>query len=146
MKKLLIFFIPILLFASDKIAKDIRKQFELLNKKSLNKIYDKVQIKYDPFMASYRYNKTKKNNKKKHIKQKNIVNHNFVKKNIPTLEMILNKYAFIDGKWYKSGEKIDNFIITKVKNNYVILQGKKKTHILKIKNQNDLIVLKRRNL
>jgi hypothetical protein len=43
-----------------------------------------------------------------------------------TLNAIINKQAYINGKWYKRGDKIHRFVLREVFNNYVILRKDRK--------------------
>lgn len=43
-----------------------------------------------------------------------------------TLQMVLNSSALISGKWYKENTKVRGYTLTKIQNNSVLLEGKKK--------------------
>ena len=42
------------------------------------------------------------------------------------LESVINKNIKINGKWYKEGDRIRQYTITKVASNYILLKSKKK--------------------
>jgi len=52
---------------------------------------------------------------------------------IHTLKAILNKAAFIDGKWYKKGDKIGSYRVKKVSSDSVVLKGTNGTKKLSLK-------------
>jgi hypothetical protein len=56
-----------------------------------------------------------------------------------TLESIINKSAYINGKWYRENDQVRGKKITLISKNYVILQYKKKQTRLFINKKNDKI-------
>jgi hypothetical protein len=52
---------------------------------------------------------------------------------IHTLKAILNKAAFIDGKWYKQGEKVGSYRVQKVSLDSVVLKNSYGTKKLSLK-------------
>ena len=42
------------------------------------------------------------------------------------LESVINKNVKINGKWYKEGDRVRQYQITKVASNYILLKSKKK--------------------
>ena len=63
---------------------------------------------------------------------------------IHTLKAILNKAAFIDGKWYKKGDKIGSYRVKKVSSDSVVLKSANGTKKLSLKKRKkNLIKLNR---
>ncbi len=65
-----------------------------------------------------------------------------VKKKDYQLVAIFNKSAMIDNKWYKQGEKIDNFTVVEVDKNAVTLKDGKKEIVLSTNNQTQTLKFK----
>ena len=56
-----------------------------------------------------------------------------------TLESIINKSAYINGKWYTLNDKIRGKKITSIEKKYIVLKDKKKKIRLFVNNKNDKI-------
>lgn len=52
----------------------------------------------------------------------------------PVLTMIFNQKAFINSKWHKKNEKIDDYLIKEVLQDRVILENKHEIIVLKLNN------------
>ncbi len=66
-----------------------------------------------------------------------IIKGSFGKKNISiakkiTVDAIMNNRAFINGKWYKKGQRFGIFYISKIDKNSVRMVGKSKTLVIPI--------------
>ncbi len=109
------------LFTAILITKIFSLDIEHLIKKieNLEKVKEKepiAKIKYDPFFPDIQKKKTKHFKAKKTLK----------------LEAILNKTAFINGKWRKEREKVEGFEIIKIDKDKVLLKKGKKRVILRL--------------
>ncbi len=109
------------IFAAILITKTFSLDIESLIKKieNLEKIKEKepiAKIEYDPFFPDIQKKKTK----------------NFKVKKTLKLEAILNKTAFINGKWRREGEKVEGFEIIKINKDKVFLKKDKKRVILRL--------------
>ncbi|MDD2888506.1 MAG: hypothetical protein PHY66_11965 [Aliarcobacter sp.] len=51
---------------------------------------------------------------------------------------IISDYAFINDSWFKKSEKIDDFILTKIERNFVILENENSKIILELNNEDDI--------
>ncbi len=89
-------------------------------------------LKYDPFFTKYEKKQLQKYYF--HVQKKK-------KKRALKLVSILGNRAFIDGKWFAKGDKIDGYKIKKVFPNRVVLYRQNKIKVLKFeKNKNILNV------
>jgi len=96
----------------------------------------KIYIKYNPFYNSVKiYNKKIKNFKIKSTKKVNTL----------ILGAIINDKAFINGAWYKVGDRIYGFKITRIANYFVYLNKKNKKMILSTKNSKKILIIKDKN-
>ena len=60
------------------------------------------------------------------------------------LTAIFNRAAFINGKWYKSGEKVDNYTVSKIGKKSVILINGSNRKILRLPKKRSIINFKGR--
>ena len=109
------------IFAAILITKTFSLDIERLIQKieNLEKIKEKEpieKIEYDPFFPEIRKKKTKNFKTEKRLK----------------LEAILNKTAFINGKWRKEREKVEGFEIIKINKDKVLLKKAKKRIVLRL--------------
>lgn len=51
---------------------------------------------------------------------------------------IISDYAFINDTWLKKNEKIDDFILTKIERNFVVLENENSKIILELNNEDDI--------
>jgi len=96
---------------------------------------DKITIKKTAKKTYRRYSKSSKKVKSKADKQ---IRHNY------HVEVIMNKSARINGKWYKLGEKIDRYTLQKIERTFVLLSAKGKYIMLSTSNKNRTIKFKNR--
>ena len=55
------------------------------------------------------------------------------------LESVINKNIKINGKWYKEGDRVRQYVILKVSSDYILLKSKKKQLKLFQNSKNDKI-------
>ena len=60
-----------------------------------------------------------------------------------TLEMIINSSALINGDWYRVGDKVKNYTVTKVEKDKVSLLFDGKKIVLSMQNKNSTLKFKR---
>ena len=51
---------------------------------------------------------------------------------------IISEYAFINDTWFKKNEKIDDFVLTKIERNFVVLENENSKIILELNNEDDI--------
>ena len=61
-----------------------------------------------------------------------------------SLTAIFNRAAFINGKWYKSGEKVDNYTVSRIGKESVVLVDGSKRKILRLPKKRSIIKFKGR--
>ncbi len=114
--------------------KKIDQKLSFLSKQALQNRGGDIRVSYDPF-----YPKNKKSDSKKHSKK---ISLPAIKKYKPKLTMILNKKAFIDGKWYKENEKISDLLIYKINQDTVFLKKRNKIIKLELSKTKSMLVTK----
>ena len=60
----------------------------------------------------------------------------------PELSMILNKKAFIDGKWVKENQKIADYVVSKISEDTVFLKRGRKIIALHLSKQSSILTTK----
>ncbi len=116
------------LFCDAKLIANIDKTFqEVINQSRAKKVND-IKVDYDPF--NIKTSKPTTKNVAKLNNQKQSKPKNSSKK--PVLSMILNKKAFINGKWYKEGGKFADYAIREINQDIVILEKNSKYSTLKL--------------
>ncbi len=93
-----------------------------------------LKIKYDPFLYVVHTN-----NK---ILYKKINQVRKTKKTFLQLYAIFDNQAFINGKWYHQGEKIDKYIVYKIYNKEVFLKNSNKIIALRLKATKNILNIK----
>jgi len=83
-------------------------------------------ITYDPFYPSKKQSSSFVSHKSKHHKNR--------RKTVfrPNVTMILNKKAFINGKWYKEKSKIADYVIYKISEDTVFFKKRNKIVTIKL--------------
>ncbi len=127
--------LPLFLMANTQIVKEIDTALNRLQLESAKKISEKVHIKYDPFHTPTPRTVVKKADKKGHITPKSRARR-------PVLTMILNKSAFIDGRWIKEKERIADYRVMRINKDSVVLKRKNKIITLKLPIDRQLLVTK----
>ena len=51
---------------------------------------------------------------------------------------IISEYAFINDTWFKKNEKIDDFVLTKIERNFVVLENENSKIVLELNNEDDI--------
>ncbi len=115
------------LFCDAKLIANIDKTFQEVINQSRAKKVDDIKVDYDPFSVKVSKPTTKnaKINDKTETEPKNSSKK-------PILSMVLNKKAFIDGKWYKEGEKFADYLIREINQDIVILEKNSRYTTLKL--------------
>ncbi len=94
-----------------------------------------VVLKYNPFYKPAIKKKKIENEKKAlHVRTKKSDNFNLV--------AIINKKAFINGKWYKEGDRIGKFKIKLIKKDGVVLLGNRKNLLLDFVNDKKILKIR----
>ncbi len=106
-------------------------------KKTKDNNFTEIKIKYDPFCKIEKIIKLKKNK---------IVFPKRDKKHCLSLLAILNKRAFIDHKWYKNGDIMNEYKIIHIYNNRVVLKKRNRIMILKIKHRNKILNIQEKQI
>jgi len=115
---------------SSVFADDLSQRLEKLIQDK--KIKTVTILKYDPFFEK---------GKKKQFKKHHLIIHRSRKKIALKLVAILGNRAFINGKWFSKGDKIDGYRIKKVFQDRVMLYKQDKIKVLRFeKNKNILNV------
>ncbi|OQX74785.1 MAG: hypothetical protein B6D59_01160 [Campylobacteraceae bacterium 4484_4] len=136
MKKLTLFMtIPLCLMANTQIVKEIDAALNQLQIESAKKVSKNLRVKYDPFFISPVHKQTKMAVKRYHEVRKTISHR-------PVLTMILNRSAFIDGRWVKEKERIADYRVMKINKDSVVLKRKNKMITLKLPIDRHLLVTK----
>jgi len=129
------------LFSNNNELAWVDEQIEAIKPPRIGLSIEEINQLKDPFILLVEKKKDKKSklqNVKKHSK------YNYKKKIRPKsyhfrLEAIMNKSAFINGKWYKEGSHIYGYKITNVDRNKVILtKGSKKLTLSTISQKKNL--------
>ena len=133
MKALFILIIPFYLFSNE--LKWVDQQIDAIKPPRVGIIKSEVHKVPDPFI--FLKNKPKKKSNKKSSKSKRIYSKKTISKNsvvIPkinfSVDAIINKSAFINGKWYKLGSKIGSFTISDIERTRVELSFQNKVYFL----------------
>lgn len=111
-------------------SKNIIEVSERINSISLlknNNGHNKFNKTYDPFKIA-----------KPIIKTDNVVRTSYKSDQI-NLQTILNERAFINSRWYNTGEKIQDYKIDFISKNSVVLSKGLSKKIIKIKNTKSII-------
>ena len=101
-------------------SNELYKKLDYLIKNKKEK--EVVILRYDPFI--YQVKKVVKKDKKAFvgtIKSKNTEKKRY------NLVTIINKKAFIDGKWYKKGDYLDKYKVVKISYDGVLLKYKNRS-------------------
>jgi hypothetical protein len=137
------FFMMILLgvslFAQNEFFNDIAKKIAMIENGTQKMDQKSINITYDPFVVK------SKIVKKEEMPQDNSKNSKKIVKKMPKkllLSMIFNKKAFISGKWYKEKERLNDYMISKINSNNVILRKKSKTIMLKLSSSRNVLMVK----
>lgn len=134
---LLASFITILL-SDAKLVSNIDKTLQKVMNESREKKINSIKVDYDPFNTIKEKPIIKNTKKSKAVKVKQKIES---KK--PTLSMIFNKKAFINGKWYKQNDKFADYVVTKIDKDIVILKKKNRYTTLKLSTSNQIIITKK---
>ncbi len=120
------------LFANNPKVEKIDKLLKSLQQNMTKSPKTNLNINYDPFfpkkkrITHTRKNTTQKSGKNTHFK--------------PSLAMILNNKAFINGKWYTKNQKVAHYMLSEIHEDYVVLtRGKRKVRIFINNPQNRLL-------
>jgi len=136
MKKLLLiaafFILPMTLVANDtpESHAKINKQIEEIKPSRTGVRTVDVQRTKSPFLM---FKTTKKGKRVVYTAKKRV-------KLAPLkLESVINKNIKINGKWYKEGDRVRQYVILKVSSDYILLKSKKKQLKLFQNSKNDKI-------
>ncbi len=122
--------IPILFATSSYCSesKSIKEVSDRINSISVLKNENKkIHNTYDPFKTA-----------KPIIKSKKVVKDSYESDEI-NLQTILNKRAFINSRWYNTGEKIQGYKIEYINKNSITLSKNMTKKILAIKNKKSIL-------
>lgn len=128
MKYLLIFLFMISAVFGDNLSERLDR---LIQSKQVKTV---INLKYDPFFTK----KEEKKLKKKETK----ANKNITKQKLKLIT-IFNGKAFIDGKWLSKNDKIYGYIVKKISNNDVILEGKNRNLTLRFEKTKEILKVRR---
>ncbi len=95
-----------------------------------------LKIPYDPFFP---HTKAQKRSQKK---TRPPARRNRKHATPLAVTMILNKKAFINGKWVKENQKIADYVVTKIDKNTVFLKKRGKIIILRLSSGNSILITK----
>jgi len=130
------------LFSDESMVVNIKDTLQKIIEATREKKKDDIQISYDPFHSQ----KSKPIVKKENLKDKKVKHSKLSKDKImPTklsLSMILNKNAFINGKWYKVNQKVADYRIVKINEDIVVLKKNRKYTTLKLISSNKFLITK----
>ncbi len=115
--------------------KKIDQKLSALAKQVMETKDKNIRVSYDPF-----HPQSTKTDSFSPIKKPKI--HFIKNSNKPKLSMILNKKAFINGKWYKENEKISDFLIYKINQDTVFLKKRNKIIKLTLSKTKSMLVTK----
>lgn len=107
-------------------------KFFTLNKQNLENYSFELQIDLNKFYIKKIVKQTESVDVKVNNKSVNI-EKNFKYK----INGIISDYAFINDTWLKKDEKIDDFVLTKIERNFVILENENSKIVLELNNEDD---------
>jgi len=132
MRLLLIAILTLPLFAQN-LTEEISQKLTLLERE-IAQHPTALEIPYDPFhpRAKTVPHATAHHTTRKRIKQ------GF----LPEVTMILNKKAFINGKWVKENQKIADYVVKKIDQDTVFLKKGRKVIKLSLSKRDSLLIAK----
>jgi hypothetical protein len=120
---------------ADSQTEQIAKKLAMLERE-LRTAPTTLKIPYDPFFPQA---KRVKRDKKK---SKSFTKYRSKHKRWLEVTMILNKKAFINGKWVKENQKIADYVVTKIDKDTVFLKRKGKTITLRLISGKSILITK----
>lgn len=129
------FFINALLAATDQTAQ-IAQKLSSLEQELYNHKQSPPNIVYDPFYPKTKKSLSRSRNSYTHTKKHK---KRYFK---PNITMILNKKAFINGKWYKENMKIADYVIYKISEDTVFLKKRGKIITLRLSPSKSILTAK----
>ncbi len=134
-REALLLLVPLWLGA-DTIVKEIDSALNTLRIESAKKVSEQVHIHYDPFRVAAR--KAEKRPIVQHTSHpaRKLLTHR------PTLSMILNQSAFIDGRWVKEKMKIAGYRVVAIGKDRVVLARRGKRLVLRLPENRCCLVTK----
>ena len=133
MKHLLLIMIGALSMQANTIMIDnIKDTLEALEYEASHTSHTAPRIKYDPF-----YHDTPKKVAKALTPKSSPIK---IRKKGLVLSMVLNKRAFINGKWYKKNDKVAQYVLNQVNQDSVVLKRKHKDIVLRLATNDNLLV------
>lgn len=115
-----------LLFGGDSQTEEIAQKLSMLQQVLTTDRQNSRTITYDPFYPSKKQSSSFVSHRDKHHKKR----HKTVFR--PNVTMILNKKAFINGKWYKEKSKIADYVIYKISEDTVFFRKRNKIVTIKL--------------
>ena len=118
--------VSVLLFGDNTQTIEIAQKLSMLQQVLANERENVQTITYDPFYPSKNPSNSFISHKYKNYKSR--------RKTVfrPNVTMILNKKAFINGKWYKEKNKIADYVIYKISEDTVFFRKRNKIVTIKL--------------
>ena len=134
--KIVVIFLTLLFSLHAASQTEVIAQKLAMLEKEIHKRPTTLKIPYDPFFPHVKKVQTAAKKHSNHAKR--------TPKRMHALEvtMILNKKAFINGKWVKENQKIADYVVTKIDKDTVFLKRRGKTIILRLASGNSILITK----
>ncbi len=117
------------------LIKDYKMMFERIGKKRVGAAQSEIESVRPPFV------RLTKEEKKRIVKVKPDGTKVAIQPKYE-LQAIVNNRAKISGKWYKLGEKVEDFTLSSIKNNGVFLKNNEFKKRLTLRKKNEKISIK----
>lgn len=135
------FFITMVLLLTVNLSSNelswVNEQVEAIKPPRIGMKSRELSILKDPFIFLNRNKTTSTKKSKRSSTSKKVVSSTVVKKKSSlSVTMLMNSSAMINGKWYKVGDKINGYNVSKIDSKSVLLTKKKKKLLLSTNSKN----------